>query len=134
MASLLVASAVGSNFELNALELGNPLVERNDTIYINSRQNLMGTCARPLDRNKFPKVAGPTNLPMIRDLMKVQPLFKELLIFIFDIDLKLDGEVLSLVKAFIKLECSKDCNGSGKVHRGVQRRIVTNLTKRDEKI
>ena len=94
----------------------------------------MGTCTRPLDRNKFPKVAGPTNLPMIGDLMKVQPFFKELLIFIFDIDLKLDGEVLSLVKAFIKLECSKDCNGSGKVHRRVQRRIVTDLGKRDEKI
>ena len=92
----------------------------------------MGTCTRPLDRNKFPKVAGPTNLPMIGDLMKVQPLFKEL--FIFDIDLKLDGEVLSLVKAFIKLECSKDRNGSGKVHRRVQRRIVTDLRKRDEKI
>ena len=132
MASLLVASAVGSNFELNALELGKPLVERNDTIDINSRQNLMGTCARPLDRNKFPKVAGPTNLPMIGDLMKVQPFFKDLLIF--DIDLELDGEVLSLVKAFIKLECSKDCNGSGKVHRRVQRRIVTDLRKRDEKI
>ena len=82
MANLLVASAVGSNFELNALELGKPLVERNDTIDINSRQNLMGTCTRPLDRNKFPKVAGPTNLPMIGDLMKVQPFFRELLIFI----------------------------------------------------
>ena len=134
MASLLVASAVGSNFELNALELGKPLVERNDTIDINSGQYLMGTCARPLDCNKFPKVSGPTNLPMIGDLMKVQPLFKELSIFIFDIDLKLDGEVLSLVKAFIKLECSKDRNGSGKVHRRVQRRIVTDLRKRDEKI
>ena len=51
-----------------------------------------------------------------------------------DIDLKLDGEVLSLVKAFIKLECSKDRNDSGKVHRRVQRRIVTDLRKRDEKI
>ena len=79
MASLLVASAVGSNFELNALELGKPLVERNDTIDINSRQNLMGTCARPLDRNKFPKVAGPTNLPMIGDLMKVQSSSKNFL-------------------------------------------------------
>ena len=82
MANLLVASAVGSNFELNALELGKPLVERNDTIDINRGQNLMGTCTRPLDRNKFPKVAGPTNLPMIGDLMKVQPFFRELLIFI----------------------------------------------------